>query len=230
MRLTVGPLPAAVYWRRRAVVLVGLAMIVLVISYACGGPDQSAGAGQAGSSSSLGTSGGASPSASTTLLHPQVPSTSASASASPKASAFTLPVPVTTGPCTDAEMEVTASAAAAEIARATAVDVSIKIRNISNRTCNRDIGADMQELRINSNTTTIWSSDDCSPNHGHDDRPFTPGQEVLFTLTWTGQQSRSGDGSVVCYGPNPPAATYQLVARLDQKLSAPFTLRISAPS
>ena len=33
VRLTVGPLPAAVYWRRRAVVLVSLAMVVLVVSY-----------------------------------------------------------------------------------------------------------------------------------------------------------------------------------------------------
>ena len=41
MRLTVGPLPAAVYWRRRAVVLVGLAILVLIVSYACGGPASS---------------------------------------------------------------------------------------------------------------------------------------------------------------------------------------------
>src|SRR5262249_25583714 len=37
MRLTVGPLPAAVYWRRRAAVLGGLLVIVLLIVYSCAG-------------------------------------------------------------------------------------------------------------------------------------------------------------------------------------------------
>jgi hypothetical protein len=221
MRLTVGPLPANIYWRRRAVVLVGLAMIVLVISYACGGPDPNADAA-AGASSS----GSASPT--TTLLRPEVPATTTSAAPSP--SAFTLPVPAATGPCTDAELEVVATAAAPEVQRGQPLAVTITIKNISTRECSRDIGADKQELRLNDPATKriVWSSDDCNPNHGTDDRAFAPGQEETFTLTWLGQSSRGGDGTEVCDAPAPTANTYELVARLDQKYSTPFALRIIA--
>src|SRR5512138_869732 len=139
MRLTVGPLPAAVYWRRRAVVLVGLAMIVLVISYACGGPSSGAGPTTQPSGSASPT-----PTPTTTLLRPEVPRPSAA-----PPSAFTLPVPALTGPCTDAEMEVTATAGAPEVPRGQPLAVTIKIKNISTRTCTRDIGADVQELRLN---------------------------------------------------------------------------------
>jgi len=224
MRLTVGPLPAAVYWRRRAVVLVGLAMIVLVVSYACGGPTSGAGT----TANQPSASGTATPTPSTTLLHPEVPNPSATAPSSATPSAFTLPVAAATGPCTDAEMEVTATAAAAEVQRGQPLAVTIKIKNISNRTCDRDIGADMQELRLNDAATTIWSSDDCGANHGHDERSFDAGTEAVFTLTWMGKRSRGGDGTVVCEAPAPDAATYQLVARLDQKLSAPFEIRVKA--
>jgi hypothetical protein len=220
MRLTVGPLPANVYWRRRAVVLVGLAMIVLVVSYACGGPDPNADAGvTAGASNSESASPG------TTLLRPEVPSTTTS---TPSPSPFTLPVPATTGPCTDAELDVTATAAAPEVQRGQTLDVTIRIKNISARTCSRDIGADMQELRLNDPAAKkiVWSSDDCNPNHGVDERSFAPDQEETFTLTWQGKASRGGDDSAVCDAPPPTAQSYELVARLDQKYSVPFALRI----
>jgi hypothetical protein len=221
MRLTVGPLPAAVYWRRRAVVLVGLAMIVLVIMYACGGPDL--GSRPPGQSAPTG------PGRSTDLTSSTPAATQTQeASPAPTASAYTLPVPGTTGACTDNEMEVTATAAAAEVLRDHPLDVTIKIKNVAARTCNRDIGANMQELRLLDDRVTIWSSDDCGPNQGTDDRSFEPGQEVTFTLTWTGRSSRGGDGTVVCDAPAPEARDYQLVARLDQKLSAPFAIRIRA--
>jgi hypothetical protein len=226
MRLTIGPLPASVYWRRRAVVLVGLAMIVLVVTYACGGPDPNADAGVTAGSSPTGT---ASPD--TALLRPEVPGTSPAASPSPTASAFTLPVPATTGPCTDAEMEVIATAGAPEVQRGQPLSVTIRIKNVSSRTCNRDIGADMQELRLNdpATKTTIWSSDDCNPNHGNDDRSFEPGQEQTFTLTWQGRRSRGGDGTPVCESDlTPEPQAYELVARLDQKFSAPFAIRITS--
>lgn len=220
MRLTVGPLPANVYWRRRAVVLVGLAMIVLVVSYACGGPDPNADAQVAAD-----TSNSQSASPGTTLLRPEVPATTTS---TPSPSPFTLPIPATTGPCTDAELDVIATAAAPEVQRGQTLNVTIRIKNVSDRTCGRDIGADMQELRLNDPAAKkiVWSSDDCNPNHGVDVRSFAPGQEETFTLTWQGKASRGGDDSPVCDAPAPTAQSYELVARLDQKYSAPFALRI----
>jgi hypothetical protein len=220
MRLIVGPLPAAVYWRRRAVVLVGLAMVVLIVSYACGGPDTVEGAGPTPTTAST------QPSATQSVLHPVIATTTAS----PKQSDFVLPAPVTTGPCTDAEMDLTASAASTEVLSGHSLDVTIQIQNLSHRTCSRDIGADMQELRLEDATTTIWSTDDCDPNSGHDVRSFAPGRKISFTLTWHGRRSRTGAGAITCSAsaPAPEPAVYQLVARLDQKLSSPFALRILA--
>src|SRR5690349_13528445 len=40
MRLTVGPLSPNVYWRRRAVVLAGALVVVLIIAYSCSGGDE----------------------------------------------------------------------------------------------------------------------------------------------------------------------------------------------
>jgi hypothetical protein len=219
MRLTVGPLPATVYWRRRAVVLIGLAMVVLVISYACGG--------EASPKADAGTTPTPTPVASDSATTP-APAPKRPTVASPTAGAFTLPASGATGPCTDEEMRVTAAAAAPQVRQGRSVEVTIKIKNVSDRTCGRDVGADVQELRLMDGSTVIWSSDDCSPNKGKDVRSFAAGREISFTLTWTGRRSRTGAGSVTCLAaaPTPQAAVYQLVARLDQKLSDPFDLRV----
>ena len=219
MRLTVGPLPAAVYWRRRLLVLVGLAMVILVVAYACTG-DPTAGSAQPATTTT--PSPGSTPSPTTTLLRPTTGTPPATTQP-----AYTLPVPAATGPCTDPEMEVTASAANPEVAAGQPVDVTIRIKNVSTRTCDRDVGADVQELRLLDQDRVIWSSDDCNPNTGADVRSFASGQEVSFTRRWAGTRSRAGDGSVNCSAGAPDtAATLQLVARLDQKLSAPFALRV----
>jgi hypothetical protein len=221
MRLTVGPLPAGVYWRRRALVFVGLAMVVLVVSYAFGGPDVSnAGAGGA-ASQSVPASGPAS-SAVPTVQTPVLPSAT-----TPQPTAFSLPNTGATGPCTDAEMDVAVSAAASQVKHGQPVDVTIRIKNVSGRTCARDVGADMQELRLMDHDIVVWSSDDCNARRGNDVRSFGPGKEVSFTLTWSGNRSRTGANAVICSAPAPDPATYQLVARLDLKLSTPFDLRLT---
>jgi hypothetical protein len=218
MRLTVGPLPAAVYWRRRVGVLLAVAMVVLVISYACGsaqGP--TAGAGTHPTPTPT-------PTPTPSLLHPST------GTPKPQQSAFTLSVGVATGPCTDSEMQVTAAAATSTVQRGQPVDVTITIKNVSRRTCARDIGADMQELRLLDGTTLVWSSDDCNANRGHNMQSFGPGRQVSYTLTWNGRRSRTGVGEKTCdaNADAPDVAQYQLVARLDLKMSTPFALRVRA--
>jgi hypothetical protein len=218
MRLTVGPLPAGVYWRRRAVVFVGVAMVVLVVSYACGGPDVS----KAGSAPTA-------PATSTApVQHPSTVQTpAASKTTPPTPTAFSLPLAGATGPCTDGELSLVATAANTVVRAGTPVDVTIRIKNVSSRTCSRDVGADMQELRLMDKDIVVWSSDDCSPRTGSDVRSIGPDKELSFTLSWAGSRSRTGAGAVNCSAPSPQPATYQLVARLDRKLSDPFDLRIT---
>jgi hypothetical protein len=109
--------------------------------------------------------------------------------------------------------------------------VTISIKNMSRRTCARDIGADMQELRlIDDAGRLVWSSDDCNANRGRNLQSFAAGRQVSYTLTWNGRRSRTGAGATTCVAnaPTPDIGSYQLVARLDQKLSTPFALRIRA--
>lgn len=219
MRLTVGPLPAAVYWRRRAVVLVSLAIVVLIVSYACGGPSSSGASNLAATNSPDPTV------TSTEPPHPFVPSTTPS----PTPTAFSLVTSAASGSCTDDEIELTATAETGTVAARQVVAVTLKVKNISERTCSRDVGADAQELRLQDASGIVWSSDDCNPRHGVDLRSYPPGKQDTFTLTWTGLRSRSGTGAPECSGTSYPlAGVYDLVARLDKKFSAPFSLKIAA--
>jgi hypothetical protein len=218
MRLTVGPLPAAVYWRRRAVVLVGLAIVVLIVSYTCGGPSSSGAANTAATNP-----------ATTTPPHPFVPSSTPSPTPSPTPTAFSLITPAASGACTDDEIELTATADQSTVAPGQTVLVTLKVKNISGRTCSRDVGADAQELRLQDASGIVWSSDDCNPRHGVDVRSYAPGKQDTFTLAWTGLRSRSGTGAPQCSGTlAPDVGVYDLVARLDKKFSAPFSLKIAA--
>lgn len=223
MRLTVGPLPAAVYWRRRAVVLVGLIVVALIIFYSCGEALSS----NAGAQPSVTPSAGTTPSTTTTLLRPTTPTPTPT----PTPTAFTLPTAtaIASGPCTDAEISVSVKAVPAQVYSGSTVDFTITLTNTSTRTCSRDVGADVQELRLLDGKSIIWSSDDCNANTGHDVRSFGPGKAVSFTRTWDGRRSRTGTDTKICTNaPEPDPKEYQLVGRLDQKLSDPFALRIRA--
>lgn len=227
MRLTVGPLPAAVYWRRRGVVLVGLAIVVLIVAYACSGGPSSAGAPPA----DLSNGGLLTPTTSTPTSsspHPTVGPTTATPTPTP----FTLPHTDASGPCSDSEIALTATASPASIPISKAVSVSftLAIKNISTRTCARDIGAGPQELMLLDATgMTVWSSNDCSSDNSDDVETLTAGQSRSFTLTWNGLRSRSGTNKATCTDGTPPnPGDYQLVARLDKLKSAPFTLHITA--
>ena len=222
MRLTVGRLPAAVYWRRRAVVLVGLAIVTLIIAYSCGGSSSS------GAESPQATATSSSP----TATHPAVSSPSATTPPpTPTPTPYVLPHPTLSGPCTDDEIGLTAAANPSDAKLGQPVSFTITIKNISTRSCARDIGAEPQTLLLldATGTTTIWSSDDCNPNHSSDIETLAAGGSRSFTLTWNGYRSRSGTGQPTCAGATQPdPGDYQLVARLDKKLSSPFIFHLTA--
>lgn len=221
MRLTVGPLPAAVYWRRRAVVLVGFIIVALIIFYSCGDALSS----NAGAQPSVTPSASSAPSTTTDQPRP----TTRTPTPTPTPTAFTLPTATAaSGPCTDAEISVTVKASAPQVTRGSTVDLTITLTNTSTRTCSRDVGADVQELRVLDGAAIVWSSDDCNANTGTDVRSFGPGKGVSFTRTWDGRYSRTAAGKICANAPALEPREYQLVGRLSQKLSEPFSLRVRA--
>jgi hypothetical protein len=223
MRLTVGDLPAAVYWRRRAVVLVGIGLVVVIIVYACSG---------------TGSATNGQPPSSPTTLHNVISVEPSGHTTTTPAAAFTLTmsqpsVPASqataSGPCTDSEMLVTASASTGTYTGNGLITFTITLKNTSTRTCTRDVGADPQELRlVDGSGAIVWSSDDCNPNHGHDVRTLAPGQAISFQRNWDGMLTLSGTGQRGCTTSKVRGGEYDLVARLDQIVSTPFKLHVQA--
>ena len=103
------------------------------------------------------------------------------------------------------------------------VQLTLKVKNVSDHTCTRDVGADAQELYVSDGSGTVWSSDFCEPiAHGVDVRTFAPGVEAAFYVTWDGTKATALHA---CSGTVSPGA-YQLVGRLNDKSSDPVSIRI----
>jgi hypothetical protein len=219
MRLVVGRLPAAVYWRRRALVLGAVALAILIITYSCTTAAKTVDP-KAGKTQRPITTVTSSPTAQGGVPVHDV---------SPTATFVEPPVVPNAETCTDAELKVTPVPAKTTMAAGTEIQIRLLIKNISNRTCNRDVGADMQELRIVLGTEKLWSSDDCGGLTGTDVRQFPPNLERSYEVTWNGHSSSA------CHptqkrtptGPLPAAGEYQLIGRVGTALSDPVTLKFA---
>ena len=226
MNLTVGPLPPAVYWRRRAVVL-GVLLLVVVLFVAMCSPSGESKTGGAG----VGTS---SPTATSTILSPvidgQSPSSSASsASSSPSSDP---PVVATTAagppptPCLDTEMSLTVIVHV----RKDDVELQMKVKNISNRACTRDVGGIPQEIHVTTaaaQPAMVWSSDYCqAANQQADVRTFNPGIESILPATpvlWSRKYVTDGCKA----GAAAPLGNYLAAAKLGTMLSPAVTLTLT---
>lgn len=237
MRLTVGPLPPAVYWRRRAVVLGAVLLFLIVVIYSCRGPGETDDAAQHKGPS---PSGGPSP-----VLTPETGGPgSAAPSDPPGGGSAEEPGEEVTGPpsgggqlpggappvqnaCTDAEMSVIPVPSQTSMPVGGTIQLRLRIKNVSDRTCNRDVGAAMQELYIKSGARTIWSSDACSSAHDNNVKTFPPSHEEEYSVPWNGRESsRCANGFAA--GPHATAGSYQLFGRLGTKHSDPVSLTITS--
>lgn len=232
MRATVGPLPPAVYWRRRLVVLGAVGLVVLVVALSCsGGDDRSTSSGGAGKATPA-------PSAQRTVPPSDGPSFLPSApvgGGGPKSVAATdVPAgPAATGAvvpegtCADPEIQLVPVPSATTVKRGQSIDLRLKIKNVSARACSRDVGADLQEIYIRQGARKVWSSDVCGLARGSDVRELPPDGEREYLATWNGHDStRCVGGTAV--GAVPEPGEYEVVGRLGGKLSDPVRLSLTA--
>jgi hypothetical protein len=223
MRLTVGPLPPAVYWRRRAIVLGVAVLLVFAIVQSCSGgeakPDDRATAP---------TSQAAGPDPTVSVLRPQTraPAPAPVTQPAPTAAATSAAAAPASGDCTDAEMSVIPVPALTTAPRGATIDIRLKLKNISKRTCTRDVGADVQEIYIKRGAVTVWSSDKCGQVKGSEPREFTPNFEREYSVGWNGRDvTRCANN--LANGPVPPAGEYQVFGRLGTKTSNPVKLTLT---
>ena len=205
----VGPEPAHTYWLRRAVVVLGVAMILSGLLQMLGvGDDEDRVAQEP-------------PEAAAVLT----PSPSPSASADPSASPGATPTPsASAAPCTDEALTVEAAAAEDTYAVGDQPRLQLEITNTGAAPCVRDLGQAAVELQVVSGGDRIWSSDDCAPGGDADLTVLQPGEAEASTVTWPGTRSRPG-----CTGDDEPAeaGTYRVVGRVGERLEqgAQFVLQ-----
>ncbi len=231
MRLTVGPLAPAVYWRRRAVVLGAGLLFLIVIVNSCTGPGKSGAASDQGSSPTP-TAGAT---ATETVVIPESGAPASEQAGSPAeqvtdpTDAPTVPTvaPVADGDCTDKEISVIPVPSERSPQPGATIELRIRIKNISSRTCNRDVGAGPQELFVKRGAETVWSSDTCNLDRSSNVQRFLQSVEHEYRVSWNGLDSSRCDGEVASGDPLEPGE-YQLFGRLGTKMSAPVKLTITA--
>jgi hypothetical protein len=224
MKMTVGPLPAGVYWRRRAVVGGVLVVASLMLWASCGSSGDSDDQRRTPAAASAGALTSAAADPSVTIQVPTIgepPASSAPTIASSAANAATTMS--TVPPCADADLSLIATTEQAVQFRGAYLKFTIKIKNTSGHDCSRDLGADYQELYLQVAASKIWSSDACDAPHGSQGTVMKPGIEVSFNTVWTGKATNNGCAN----RETPPAGKYELVARLGTKLSEPVQVQLT---
>ena len=217
----VGKMPAAVYWRRRLVLLT-LVLVVLGGGAWLGvsllsARDGASGAASAGSTRPVPALERVVPSLSAvaTPTPPVVPTTATVAAAPP--------APVAGGPCTDAMigLAVRTPGTAAVGSKPT---FELLVSNVSAVPCVRALDKGLQELQLfDLSGNRVWGSNDCFPEASSDPRTLAPGEVVTIPLVWGGLTSEQ---TCTAARVAPPAGTYVVRGRLDAKVSpdAPLTL------
>jgi hypothetical protein len=230
----VGPLPAAVYWRRRLMVLAlvllvvgGLVLLGLWLAGGRTGNDPSEAAAES-SSRPLSTPAleRVVPSFSTLATPtPPRPPTGALTTARPRATpTAAAPAPAAGGPCTD-EMLALAVRAPAAVVVGSKPTLQLVVQNRSRVPCVRAFDKDLQEVvLLDERGTRVWGSNDCFASAGPENRTLAAGAAVSLPLVWGGLTSEP-----TCTAPRVLAAAgdYVLRGRLDTKISpdTPITLR-----
>jgi hypothetical protein len=232
MNLTVGPLPPAVYWRRRAIVAGALLVVVLLIVFSCSGGSGSPGAGSRQNTAAVASS---SPTPGPEASYPAPsgsPSPSAPVSISPSVDASGSPAAAGTPACADADMKIMATIESTAAASTTlqyggTFLLKLKIQNISDHACTRDVGSVPESLAIYQGKTKIWSSDDCGGDKGakqHDIRTFPPNVLIYAKVYWNTYMNTAESCTK---GKTPaPRGDYQLTGQLGTAQSTPTTFTI----
>jgi hypothetical protein len=222
-----GPLPASVYWRRRAVAAGASVLAVVVLAWIIGNvvgtaddqPVQDAD-DLAAPSSPPAPSG---PEADSSTS--EVPSTTASSTPAPTPPA----APSTTAPpgppktCPDSVMRVEARVGAGRYRVGGRPLLRLVVVNGGKVACVRDVSRKLRELLIFSGDgrTRLWSSNDCYRPPGEERRLLPPGEPMVFELTWAGRTSAPG---CPVRRTTVPAGSYRVIGKLGGLAGAPIPL------
>jgi hypothetical protein len=226
----VGDLPAAVYWRRRLVVLAVLLALLAGLGWGTAALLDRAGAGTAPadgtevSSSSAPTPGLEQVVPSLAGVRTPDPGPAPPATTGAPTSTAAAPTGPAPGRCTDEMVELTVRAPA-QVQAGSKPTLEIVVRNVAAAPCVRSVDKELQEIvLVDGAGTRVWGSNDCFPEQSDRKVELRPGAAVALPVVWGGRTS-----APECAGERtlPPAGDYALRARLDTKTSAARPLRLT---
>jgi hypothetical protein len=130
--------------------------------------------------------------------------------------------------CANGDLKIVPKPADTQTPEGARLRIELVISNTSDRPCERDIGADQQEIRLMRGDERIWSSDHCNPERGSYVEVLQPDQPIdRFWVAWDGRTSApkcEGNRELV------RAGGYSVIARLGDLLSDPVELKVVATS
>ena len=178
----VGPEEPQVYWRRRVMLaVVALITLVIIVRSLTGGGDTAA---AVATSTPAATQPVATPAPSLEVASP-TPET-IQPTADP-----TVP-PVGEGECSDADTSIRVLVDRETTAVGEGVHIKMIVKNISDKTCKRDVGSGANEVTVISGPALIWSTDHCNASTDKNLVELTPGQEWSVKVVWIGKQTAKG--------------------------------------
>lgn len=206
IRNPVGPEEPSTYWRRRALVIVALLVVVLLVWWLV----QSAFGSDAEPEAQVAPS--ASPSWGLSLPasgDPRASDEPSSASSPPSPQAGTT-APAKVAKCADSDVEVAVRTDSGTVAVGDGLALSMTVQNSGGQPCRRNVGPGANEIRIESGTALVWSSDFCSPSTEKDNQVLEPDEDFSASVTWTGRVTQEG-----CPDEQPVAqpGSYRAIAR-----------------
>lgn len=197
LRHPVGPQPPSVYWRRRAIVGLGVLAVVIVIVLIFVRP----GAGE--------------PAATPAPTSTSSPAATDSATAEPSTD------PSDIAACDPSTVRLTAVTDASSYGNSEQPMLSMEIENVGAAPCSFDVGTGAQEYVITSGADQIWTSADCQEDPTESVIVLEPSQTLATTpFAW----DRTRSSADTCSGKRPEViaggASYHLTVKLGEAESA----------
>jgi len=127
--------------------------------------------------------------------------------------------------CADADISVTAAPAAPAFAVGDQPRLLLTVTNTGTQACQRDVSGSLQTFTVfGADGSRIWSTSDCFPGTGTEVRELTPGQQLQYTIKWSGMTSAPG-----CTGERSPvpAGAYTVIGQLGALSSAPAPFTVT---
>ena len=178
-----GPEEPSVYWRRRALVLLGALLILFVAWRTIAGSNHNPSASSQTPDTTV-TTPAADPTSSVTADPTQ--------SSTPEVSATPTVVTAPVAHCSDGDLKISLAISKSSVAPGAGLHMSMHVVNISSTPCERNLGSGPNEIWITSGPALIWSTDHCYPSQSSHVITLKPKQDWSVSTTWDGHRSLKG--------------------------------------